>query len=59
MLVIFKKERDFMFIIKEFDIIVVILIFFGEGVIGIVCIFGIDVLKIVLKIYCGKDLFVI
>lgn len=56
MLVISKKERDFMSITKEFDTIAAISTPLGEGAIGIVRISGTDALKIALKIYRGKDL---
>lgn len=56
MLVIPKKERDFMSITKEFDTIAAISTPLGEGAIGIVRISGTDALKIALKIYRGKDL---
>ncbi len=56
MLVIPKKERDFMSITKEFDTIAAISTPLGEGAIGIVRISGTDALKIASKIYRGKDL---
>lgn len=56
MLVISKKERDFMSITKEFDTIAAISTPLGEGAIGIVRISGTDALKIASKIYRGKDL---
>lgn len=59
MLVIPKKERDFMSITKEFDTIAAISTPLGEGAIGIVRISGTDALKIASKIYRGKDLSVI
>lgn len=59
MLVISKKERDFMSITKEFDTIAAISTPLGEGAIGIVRISGTDALKIASKIYRGKDLSVI